>query len=364
MKAVAEEVVPLTNRKIRSIIGSPEKCALAVNLIYVRDNDEGIRRMRRGKQFFYLDRGANVVKDKVVVARINSLGIPPAWENVWICSLDNGHLQATGYDAMQRKQYLYHSLWHSLRTQTKFYRLLQFGQVIPGIRTRVEKDLALLGLPVEKVLALVVSLMELTNMRVGNSMYEKLYGSYGMTTLKDQHVQISGSQLKFSFRGKKGVYHDISIKNKRLAKLVQACRDIPGKELFQYFTPEGDRKSIDSGMVNAYIKEITGEEFTAKDFRTWSGTILAFLALKEIGSFEKATEAKKKIVEVLDIVSQHLGNTRNVCKKYYVHPVLLSMYENKALEKYFPVVHKDRTNNNAMILSPDEQTVLKILEAN
>ncbi len=364
MKVDAEEVVPLTSRKIRSILGSPERCAQAVQLIYVRDTDDGIKRIKKGKQFLFLESSTKVVKDEVVLSRISSLGIPPAWENVWICPLDNGHLQATGYDSMQRKQYLYHPLWHSLRTQTKFYRLLQFGQVIPGIRARVEKDLSLSGLPVEKVLALVVSLMELTNMRVGNSMYEKLYGSYGMTTLKDQHVHITGNQLKFSFRGKKGVYHDISIRNKRLAKIVQACRDIPGKELFQYLTPEGERRTIDSGMVNAYIKEISGEEFTAKDFRTWSGTILAFLAFKAIGSFEKATEAKKKIVEVLDMVAQQLGNTRSVCRKYYVHPLLLSMYENGRLDKYLDVAHVASTNGSAMVLSHEEKTVMKILETN
>lgn len=206
--------------------------------------------------------------------------------------------------------------------------------------------------------------MESTNIRVGNNAYEKLYGSFGLTTLKDKHVEITGSDLKFSFRGKKGVYHDINLKNRKLSKIVKACRDIPGKELFQYYSADGEIKSIDSGMVNAYIKKVSGGDFSAKDFRTWSGTIHAFLAFKEIGGFESASEAKKKIVEVLDIVSKHLGNTRTVCKKYYVHPVILSLYESKSLEKYVARLDKINVDDNISDLTREEKIVMQILESN
>jgi len=206
--------------------------------------------------------------------------------------------------------------------------------------------------------------MEQTNIRVGNNFYEKLYGSFGLTTLKDKHVQISGSNLKFSFVGKKGVPHNISIKNKKLSKIVQQCRDIPGKELFQYFDEQGERHSIDSGMVNEYIRKISGADFTAKDFRTWAGTIRAFLALKAMGCCETQTETKKRIVEALDIVSNHLGNTRTVCKKYYVHPLILSLYENRKIEKYIAELDEIMKDDNKADLTAEEKIVMKILENN
>ena len=207
--------------------------------------------------------------------------------------------------------------------------------------------------------------MERTNIRVGNNFYEKLYGSYGLTTLKDKHVKIEGNKLKFAFKGKKGVFHDISIKNNKLSKIVKQCRDIPGKELFQYFDENGNRHSIDSGMVNDYIKTISGgSDFTAKDFRTWAGTVQAFLALKSVGCCDTATETKKRIVEALDTVSNHLGNTRTVCKKYYVHPLILSLYESKELEKYTADLDKIEKNDNKADLTPEEKVVMKILESN
>ncbi len=356
-------VLQLPKREIKSIIGNPEKSAQAVDLIYVHDSEEGIKRIKKGKHFTYV-RQETIVKDEVVLNRIKSLVIPPAWENVWICNLKNGHLQATGIDVKKRKQYKYHVLWIALRNNTKYYHMIQFGKVLPAIRLQVEKDLAIYGLPVEKVLALALSLMELTNIRVGNDAYEKLYGSFGLTTLKDKHVSIEGNNIKFSFKGKKGVHHDLNLKNKRLAKIVRACRDIPGKELFQYYTPEGERKSIDSGMVNEYIKKISGGDFTAKDFRTWAGTIQAFLAFKQLGGFDTDAEAKKKVTEALDIVSKHLGNTRNVCKKYYVHPIILSLYENKSIEKYLAELDKISVNDNKTDLTSEEKIVIRILENN
>ena len=364
MEVIANEILQLPKRKIRSILGDPEKSAQAVNLIYVHDNTPGIRRVKTGKSFNYVLEDTNPITDDDNLKRIKSLVIPPAWESVWICDLPNGHLQATGIDVKKRKQYRYHPLWNSLRNHTKYFRLYQFGKVLPSIRLQLEKDLSLPGLPVEKVLATIISLMERTNIRVGNSMYEKLYGSFGLTTLKDKHVAIAGNSLNFTFKGKKGVHHDISIKNKKLSKIVKACRDIPGKELFQYFTADGERKSIDSGMVNDYIRKISGGDFTAKDFRTWSGTLHAFLAFKELGFFETATEAKKKVLEALDKVSKHLGNTRNVCKKYYVHPAIVSLYEDKSLEKYLHQLDKIEVDDNTAGLTAEEKIVMKILEIN
>lgn len=364
MKAAIIEPLKLPGRTIKSIIGSPEKSAKAIHLVYVLDSTIGIQRVKKGKGFEYVENETKVIRNKVVLTRLANLKIPPAWRDVWICPLENGHLQATGLDAKSRKQYIYHHLWHLLRNQTKFYRLIQFGHAIPGIRTQVKSDLGLPGMPVEKVMALVVSLMEQTNIRIGNSQYEKLYGSFGLTTLKNKHIQISGSELHFSFKGKKGVYHNITLKNKRLANMVKACRDIPGKELFQYYTEEGAKKSVDSGLVNDYIRKITGEEFTAKDFRTWSGTVLAYQTMKEIMDADTDGGAKKKVVTILNAVSLLLGNTRNVCKKYYVHPMLLSMYESGDLDKYLSVAKSKQVSDSGVDLSYDEKLVLKILESN
>jgi DNA topoisomerase-1 len=363
MELIAEEITKLTKKKIEKIINDPEKTAKAVNLVYVNDLNPGIERIRKGKDFAYVLEN-NPVKDKEELQRIKSLVIPPAWENVWICILANGHLQATGLDARKRKQYRYHPLWNSLRNHTKFYRLYEFGKVLPKIRLQLEKDLFLQGLPQQKVLAAVVSLMERTHIRVGNTMYEKLYGSYGLTTLKDKHVAINGSTMQFSFKGKKGVQHDISIKNKKLSALVKQCRDIPGKELFQYYDEEGKRHSVDSGMVNEYIKTISGSDFTAKDFRTWAGTVESLMAFRELGFFETATESKKKITAALDMVSKLLGNTRTVCKKYYVHPLMLNLYEDRSLEKYIKQLDAIEQDDDKRSLTAEEKMVMKILETN
>jgi DNA topoisomerase-1 len=363
MISVATEPIKLSKKKIESIVHDPEKTAMAANLVYVSDAEPGITRAKAGDKFQYFFKDEKVADDEVLL-RIKHLVIPPAWQNVWICTLENGHLQVTGFDVKNRKQYRYHPEWNKLRSHTKFYRLHDFGKVLPAIRLNLEKDLSLSGLPPDKVLAAVVSLMERTNIRVGNNFYEKLYGSFGLTTLKDKHVKIEGSKLKFSFIGKKGVAHDISIKNKKLSNIVKQCRDIPGKELFQYYDENGERKSIDSGMVNEYIRKISGGDFTTKDFRTWSGTVQAFLALKSIGCCETEAETKKRIVEVLDIVSRQLGNTRTVCKKYYVHPLILSLYETKEIEKYIAELDEILVNDNKADLTPEEKIVMKILESN
>lgn len=356
---IIEKISP---KKIAKILRDPKQTAKAVNLLYVNDSEqEGINRKKKGKKFTYYFQD-KPIKEKSQIERIKKLVIPPAWENVWICALENGHLQATGTDNKNRKQYRYHAAWNALRNHTKYYRLLQFGEVLPTIRLQLEKDLSLTGLQQRKVLAAVVSLMERTNIRVGNNVYEKLYGSFGLTTLKDKHINVSGTSMKFSFKGKKGVMHDIDLKHRKLAKIVQACKEIPGKELFQYYDENNNRQSIDSGMVNNYIKEISGEDFTAKDFRTWAGTVNAFLAFKELGMAENETETKKKIMEALDKVAKHLGNTRTVCKKYYVHPQIINLYENKSIKKYLDELDKIEIDDNKTGLTREEKIIMKILE--
>lgn len=358
-----EAIATLPKRKIKSLVNNPEKTAAAVNLIYVNDTQEGITRTKNGDGFAYSFKDKKVTDDEELL-RIKRLVIPPAWENVWICSKENGHLQVTGIDVRGRKQYKYHTLWNTLRNHTKFYRLYSFGEVLPAMRVKIEKDLSLAGLPLRKVLATVVSVMERTNIRIGNGSYEKVYGSYGLTTLKDKHVKVEGTSLKFSFKGKKGVYHDINIKSRRLSKIVKNCQDIPGKELFQYFDEDGNKKAIDSGMVNAYIKEVSCGDFTAKDFRTWSGTVQALLAFKDLGFSETQTGIKKNIVAALDVVSQLLGNTRTVCKKYYVHPLVISLYESNTLNKYLKQLEDLEKDDNKSDLTSEEKLLMRILEKN
>lgn len=357
-----EIISHLKPSKIIKIMKDPVASAKAVNLIYTSDAETaGIIRKKRGTKYSYYKDGEKI-KDKAEIKRINSLVIPPAWENVWICALDNGHLQATGFDALRRKQYRYHSLWSALRNHTKFYRMLQFGYALPEIRLRLEKDLALRNFEKRKILALVVSLMQRTNIRIGNSIYEKLYGSFGLTTLKGKHVKVQGQKINFSFKGKKGIMHNVDLKSKRLSKLITKCKEIPGKELFQYYDDEGNRHAIDSGMVNDYIKEISGDDFTAKDFRTWSGTVNALIAFKEIGYAENNTQYKKKVKEALDIVASHLGNTSTVCRKYYVHPLVINLYENNSIKKYLDELEVIEENDGKAGLTHEEKLVLKILE--
>ena len=354
------EVLTLSRKQLLKIDRDYEKAAELIDLVYVSDSDPGISRVKKGKGFSY--RVDNMVlHEKKEIERIRKLAIPPAWTNVWICRLPNGHIQATGFDLRKRKQYRYHSLWHTLRNETKFHRLHEFGRALPRIRLKMEEDMKKPELCEERVLATVISLMERTYIRVGNNDYEKLYGSYGLTTLKDKHVTISGNEIKFSFKGKKGKFHTITLKNKKLARVVEACRDIPGKELFQYFDKDGNRKSIDSGMVNSYIKEASGSEFTTKDFRTWAGSLQILWAFKSIGDAMNDTECKKKIVEALDKVSLKLGNTRTVCRKYYVHPGLIKLYEEKNLQKYLSSLDDIEAPDDSSGLTNSEKVLMKIL---
>ncbi|HRO43135.1 MAG TPA: DNA topoisomerase IB [Flavipsychrobacter sp.] len=352
--------IKITRRKLKLLVNDHEKTAAAVNLIYVNDTQPGILRLSKGNSFVYKIKNKTVT-DFDTLARIKSLVIPPAWKNVWICADENGHLQATGIDVKNRKQYKYHPLWNKLRNHTKFFNLHDFGLALPTMRERLQQDLRRQGLPQEKVLAAVVSLMQCTCIRIGNSFYEKMNGSFGLTTLKDQHVKINGHSVKFSFKGKKGVYHDITMKSRKLARIVQACKDIPGKELFQYYDEKGDRKSIDSGMVNNYIRQISGGNFTAKDFRTWAGSLHALRAFQQLGYCDTATETKRKVVEALDMVAKQLNNTRTVCKKYYVHPALIELYSDKSLEKFFSKTESENCSPQETELSFEEKILLTIL---
>jgi DNA topoisomerase-1 len=356
-----QDTIQLSHKEFLKIYDDPEKAAKAVALRYVSDSEQGIERLKKGSGFTYVFKGKSL-RDKDQIERIRKLVLPPAWTNVWICPYPNGHLQATGNDALGRKQYKYHALWQKLRNETKFHRLYEFGKTLPGIRLQLEKDMCGKDLSEKKVLATVVSLMERTLIRVGNENYEKLYGSYGLTTLKDNHVAINGNQLHFSFKGKKGIYHEISVRSKRLSRIVKACRDIPGKELFQYLDEEGNRKTVDSGTVNNYIREISGQDFTTKDFRTWAGSVALLQSLCTIGKATSATESKKNIVSALDEVSKKLGNTRAICKKYYVHPELMRLYEDQSLDKYLDELEKFEDCDDKTDLTRDEKVLMKILQ--
>lgn len=336
--------------------------AKKARLRYVSDSIPGINRTRKGTGFAYFYKG-EILKDEAELARIRKLAIPPAWTKVWICPFINGHIQATGYDLRNRKQYRYHALWNEVRNETKFHRLYEFGKALPQIRKTIESDLLEKRFNERKVVATVISVMERTYIRVGNEDYNKLYGSHGITTLNDNHVRIIGSEIKFSFVGKKGKAQSVSIKNARLARMVKQCRDIPGKELFQYIDNEGNRCPVDSGEVNDYIKESSGGDFTAKDFRTWAGSLNLLRSLKAIGNSLTVTDCKKNVLKALDEVSMKLGNTRTVCRKYYVHPGLIKLYEENNLDHYLKELDDIEVPDLKTDLTSDEKTLMRILKS-
>jgi DNA topoisomerase-1 len=308
------------------VVSDPVESAQSAGLRYVSDAQPGIQRKRAGKGFTYVGSDGKTIRDAEQLARIRSLAIPPAYTDVWICSSPNGHIQATGRDARGRKQYRYHPKWREVRDETKFGRMIAFSEALPKIRQRVERDLTLQGLPREKVLATVVRLLECTRIRVGNEEYAKSNRSFGLTTLQDRHVEISGANLRFEFRGKSGKTHKVDLNDRRLARIVQRCQAVPGEDLFQYLDDDGVRQSVGSGDVNDYIREISGDEFTAKDFRTWAGTLLAVAALSEVGAWTSQRQAKSNVLRAIDQVAEQLNNTRAVCRKYYVHPAVLDAY--------------------------------------
>ncbi len=353
-KPILEEPSPIKLDPVRS--------AKLAGLRYVSDTMPGIRRERDGEGFRYLSPKGDEISDETTLSRIKGLGIPPAYEDVWICPLPNGHLQATGRDARGRKQYRYHSQWRAVRDDTKYTRMIAFGQALPLLRERLDKDLARPGLPREKVLATVVRLLETTLIRVGNAEYARDNKSFGLTTMRDRHVEVEGTTLHFHFRGKSGVNHEISLKDRRLAAIVKRCRDIPGYELFQYIDPDGQPQTIDSADVNAYLQDVTGQEFTAKDFRTWAGTVLAALALQEFESFDSQTQAKKNLVRAIETVSQRLGNTPAVCRKCYIHPAVLDAYLEGTMLETLQQPTEQAITESLSSLRPEEAAVLAFLQ--
>lgn len=309
------------------ILIDPAEAAKAARLRYVNDSDEpGIHREEKGQGFSYLAPDGERITDPDEIERIKKIAIPPAWTEVWISPYPDGHILATGRDVKGRKQYRYHPRYRQIRDETKFNRMLLFSQALPEIRERVENDLALPGMPREKVMAIVIRLLEMTLIRVGNAEYARDNESFGLTTLRDKHVEVTGKSIEFSFKGKGGKRHIIGIEDRRLAKLVKRSQDLAGYELFQYVGENGDIQDVRSEDVNAYLREITGEEFTAKDFRTWGGTVLAAMALSELGPCDTDTQVKKNITSAIKQVAEQLGNTPAMCHKYYVHPAIPDCY--------------------------------------
>lgn len=344
-----------------ALIIDPVESAKAVGLRYVSDTTPGIQRQYENEEFCYIDPKGKQICDDAELSRFKALVIPPAWTNVWICPLPHGHLQATGRDAKGRKQYRYHAHWRNIRSQTKFNRMIAFGEALPKIRKRIENDLSLSGLPREKVLATVVKLLEITKIRVGNEEYAQTNKSFGLTTMRDRHADVSGSRLRFKFRGKSGVDHDIELSDRRLAKIVKSCRDIPGQELFQYIDDAGQHQPIDSGAINDYLREITNLDFTAKDFRTWAGTVLAAQELNNMGAFESQTEAKKNVTQAIKDVAKQLGNRPATCRKYYVHPAIIDAYMDESLFQALKTT-TSKKEDSPLELRSEEKAVLKLLE--
>lgn len=350
----------MTRRRTRPREKDPLASARSAGLVYTSDDGPGIRRTRRGKSFAYVDARSRPVADKKVLARIRSLVIPPAWTEVWICPNPRGHLQATGRDVRGRKQYRYHPKWREVRDTTKYGRMIAFGRALPLIRRRTDADLRRDGLPREKVLAAVVRLLEKTFIRVGNDEYARDNRSFGLTTMRDGHVKISGSTVRFIFRGKSGVEHALALDDKRLARIVKQCRDLPGQELFQYKDDRGAVVDIGSGDVNAYLKDITGEEFTSKDFRTWAGTVLAAQLLREFEAVDSQALAKKNVVAAVEQVARRLGNTRAVCRKCYVHPAVIDAYLDGSMLK--TMAQRARAAKAMGKLTAAETAVLGLLQ--
>ncbi len=340
------------------------KAATHAGLSYVTDGFAGISRRRSGKGWSYYDPDGALISDAATRKRLNALAIPPAWTNVWICPDPDGHIQVTARDARGRKQYRYHTSYRDARDQSKFRRMLEFSEILPALRERVERDLRAGELSRRQLLATVVRLLDKTLIRVGNDEYAKENRSYGLTTLRRKHVEVKGSLLRFTFRGKSGVDHSVALNDLRLARIVQRCQDLPGQEIFQYLDAFGKRKPISSDDVNDYLREASGRDITAKDFRTWGGTMVAAVQLRTMGPAASRRESDRNIVRALDAVAERLGNTRTVCRKYYVHPALLEAYH---LGLTAPHSQTENTRNSRRELSQaalrrDELVVLQFLQ--
>ncbi len=337
---------------------APEVAKVA-GLRYVTDVAPGIVRKRVGSSFVYTA-GQRRLRDQATLERIRSLAVPPAWTDVWICPHASGHIQATGRDARGRKQYRYHARWREVRDETKYHRMLPFGEALPKVRAAVEADLSLPSLPRRKVLATVVRLLEHTLIRIGNEEYVRANNSFGLTTMRNKHVQIVGSTLRFTFTGKSGKAHDVGVRDRRLARILKQCQDLPGYDLFQYIDETGERQGVDSADVNAYLNEISGEDFTAKDFRTWAGTLLAALELQQLKHSSDA-EAKRNVVQAMSAVAARLGNTAAICRACYVHPAVVERYLDGSLGRRMR--RRVRAAAASSALAPEEAAVLRMLRA-
>jgi len=355
--------VVLHNVRVASPIRETHiSAAQAAGLIYVTDSARGVTRKRVGHGFAYYDVTGALIKDRAERRRIGRLAIPPAWTDVWICPDPLGHIQATARDAKGRKQYRYHPKFRALRDESKFGRMLRFSEALPDLREQIEKDLLPPGLPRRKLLATVVRLLDKTLIRVGNDEYTKANQSYGLTTMRRRHVAVKGDTVRFEFRGKSGIEHSIAVADRRLAKIVQQLQDLPGQELFKYIDGEGQRQSIDSDDVNDYLREVTGLDVTAKDFRTWSGTMLAARALRALGTAASERDAKQKVNQALDQVASRLGNTRAVCRKYYVHPAIINAYHRGTAVPEPPLTDNNRRDRPSAALRLEEIGVLQFLQ--
>jgi DNA topoisomerase-1 len=352
--------MPKSAVKIASA-SDPGKAAQLAGLRYVNDAMAGFRRVKSGKGFKYRSDSRRIVTDEAVLARIKRLAIPPAWTDVWICPHENGHIQATGRDAKKRKQHRYHPRWRQVRDENKYFRMMQFAKALPKIRKQVERDLVRSGLPREKVLATLVKILETGLIRVGNEEYERQNHSYGLTTLKDRHAKISGSAIRFQFKGKSGKEHAVDLTDARLSKIVKRCQELPGQELFQYRDEEGNVHDITSTDVNDYLRELSGGEFTAKDFRTWAGTVLAAIALQEYEKFDSQAQAKKNVVKAIETVAKQLGNTPTICRKCYIHPAIIDAYFNGSVIAAMKVRARKQFAR-AGRLRPEEAAVLALLQ--
>ena len=326
------------------------------------DAQPGIRRQRRGKSFRYVTARGRLVRDDRTRTRIRNLAIPPAWEDVWICRDPRGHLQATGRDARGRKQYRYHDQWRTVRDDAKYARLIAFARALPKIRRRVAVHLRRRHLPREKVLAAVVKLLETTLIRVGNEEYARNNHSFGLTTLHNRHVRTRGSRVRFAFRGKSGIKHEIDLDDARLARVVRGCQDLPGQELFEYVAEDGQVRDVGSADVNEYLREISGADFTAKDFRTWAGTVLAAAALREFGDFDTEAAAKRSVTQAIERVAERLGNTQAICRKCYVHPAVIDAFLDRSLVKTLKRRADQELRGNLSRLSAAEAAVLALLQ--
>ena len=336
------------------------RSARAAHLHYVTDTLSGIHRVKHGKKFQYFTQRGRRIHDPAVLERIRTLVIPPAWQEVWICPWSNGHIQACGYDARGRKQYLYHAAWQQVRDQQKYGKLAQFARALPAIRRRVARDLRRPGLPRKKVLAAVVRLLELTRMRVGNEEYARQNNSYGLTTIRNGHARVRGSVIRFDFKGKHQIQHEIEIEHSELAKVVRRCQQLPGEELFEYIDDEGETRDVKSADVNEYLRDIAGREFSAKDFRTWGGTVAAAYELGRCEPCTSKAAAKRVISQAVGWVAERLGNTKAVCRKAYIHPAVIAAYLEQTLPGLLHSKHKSRAKAR---LPAHEAAVLRLLEA-